>query len=123
LGVGEDFGVGDDLGVGEDFGVGEGFGDKVAEGVGEDFGEGEDFSAGGDAGFFDGVDDGFGDGEGDGAAATLQSGRQSARLKTNERNFIRRRPRFPAPTLADGLRVAKNFRMSDHRHAGITNLA
>jgi len=86
------------LGVGECFGVGDGFGDGVAEGVGEAFSEDEGFGDGGGAGFLDDDDEGFGDGDGDGdgAAGTLQSGRQSARLKTKECNFMDGRTRFPA---------------------------
>jgi hypothetical protein len=76
FGVGDDFGVGEDFGVGDDFGVGEDFG------VGDDFGVGEAL----------GVGEAFGDGEGDGAAATLKSGRQKARLITNERKFMDGRP-------------------------------
>ena len=71
-------------------------------------------------GFFKGVGEGFGEGEG--AAAALKSGRQTARLRTRERNFMGRQdPISRGVTLADGLRVAKNFRMSDHRRVRITN--
>jgi hypothetical protein len=35
-----------------------------------------------------GVGEGLGNGVGDGAAGTLPNGRQSARLRTNERNFM-----------------------------------
>ena len=90
------FSDGAGLGLGDDFGAGGGFGDWVAVGADEAFAGAGDFCAGGavgraftggwSVGFRKGDGEGFG--EGDGAAAPLQNGRQSARLKANERNFI-----------------------------------
>ena len=113
------------MGVGEGFGVGDRFGDGVVEGVGEVSGVGEASGAGEDVGDGEGAGllngDGEADGAGAGAAGTLQSGRQSARPRIKERSFIGGRdPISCGVTLADGLRVAKNFRMSDHGRAGIT---
>jgi hypothetical protein len=84
LGVGDGFGVDEDFGVGGAEGDGEGFG--VEEGFGED--SGVIFSGGDDAGFLEGDGEGVDDGEGERRATALESGRQSARVKTSERSFI-----------------------------------
>jgi hypothetical protein len=118
--VGEDFG--------EDFGEGEGDEVGAAEEAGE--GDGDDFALGERAGFSEGVGEVFcngftgpvgrrgggglapGVGEGDGAAARMAAPKQTSSAKMNGRDLIESRG---APTLDDALRVAKNFRMSDHR--------
>jgi hypothetical protein len=112
--------LGDGEGLGDADGLGEGDGDDLSEGDGDGdgFGEGDGLGEGARLVEEGGFGEGEGAGVGDGAAGTLQSGRQSARLKTNERNFMNGRIRFSCGvTLADGLRVAKIFRMSDHRRA------
>lgn len=126
-----DFGEGDDAGLAA--GVGEAFPNGFTGPVGFRGAGGGDLVAG------------LGEGEGEGAADTLESGRQTASAKMKERMVMKLRwigrsagrcqqvrlwPPFPAsrsprrrlvqstaPTLDDALRVAKNFRMSDHRPA------
>src|SRR5688572_7398821 len=125
-----DFREGDDGGVAE--GVGEAFPNGFTGPVGFRTAGGGDFVAG------------LGEGEGEGAPETLESGRQMASAKMKERSLMKLRwigrsagrcprkrlrrqslrrgrqgdtARSTAPTLDDALRVAKNFRMSDHRSA------
>jgi hypothetical protein len=122
--VGEDFD--EDFGDGDGEDKEEGAADAAGEGDGDDFclgarvgfsdGDGEVFCNGftgpvgrrGGAGFAAGV----GEGEGDGAAARVAAPKQTSSAKMNGRDLIESRG---APTLDDALRVAKNFRMSDHR--------
>ena len=86
---------GDGVGLGEAFGVGVAFGVGDAFGVGETFGVGVVFGTGDAAAFFDGV----GEGVGVGAAITPVSATQMARVKTNERSFMKdpvhKERRFP----------------------------
>jgi hypothetical protein len=118
--------AGEDLG--EDFGDAEGEEEAAADEAGE--GEGDDFDLGERAGFSDGVGEAFcngftgpvgrrgggglaaGVGVGEGAAARIAAPKQTSSAKMIGRDLIESRG---APTLDDALRVAKNFRMSDHR--------
>jgi hypothetical protein len=77
-------------------------------------GEGDAFCNGltGPVGRSGGAGLAVGVGEGEGAAATNPGPRQHSSAKMNGRNLMGSRG---APTLDDALRVAKNFRMSDHR--------
>src|SRR4051812_14645487 len=122
--------IGGALLIGEDFG--EGFGDTEGEEVGaaEEAGEGDDFDLDERAGFSVGVGEAFcngltgpvgrrgggglaaGVGVGEGAAARMAAPKQTSSAKIKGRDLIESRG---APTLDDALRVAKNFRMSDHR--------
>jgi hypothetical protein len=148
LGVGEGFGVGDCLGDDGAAGAGEALAEGDGFGGGDRGVVVAGFRVEGDTGFFEGDGEGFA-GVGEGAAATLQSGRQSAKLKISGRNLMKNArwigrsagrcqrnaaspPNYDievaaattastSVTLADALRVAKNFRMSDHRCARITN--
>ena len=131
-----DFREGDDAGVAE--GVGEAFPNGFTGPVGFSGAGGGDFVA------VAGFGEGEGEGEGEGAAVTLLSDRQTTSAKIKERNLMndkvdrplrRAMPtnaaappnltsrchgdtaRSTAPTLDDALRVAKTFRMSDHRSA------
>jgi hypothetical protein len=118
--------VGDGFGV--DFGEGEGDELGAADEAGE--GDGDDFDLGERAGFSEGLGEAFckgftgpvgrrggaglapGVGVGEGAAATVAVPKQTSSAKMNGRDLIESRG---APTLDDALRVAKNFRMDDHR--------
>ncbi|HEV2804330.1 MAG TPA: hypothetical protein VGW57_05280 [Chthoniobacterales bacterium] len=124
--------IGGALLTGEDFAEDFGDGEGEEEGAAGAAGEGDDFCLGERAGFSDGDGEvfcngftgpvgrsggaglaaGVGEGEGDGAAARVAAPKQSSSAKMNERDLIESRG---APTLDDALRVAKNFRMSDHR--------
>src|SRR6267154_4628679 len=116
-GVGLGEGLGLDLGEGEgeesEGGAddGEDFvlaGEGLAEGVGDAFCKGLTGPVGlsGGAGF--GVGVGLGEG-----AARSETPRQSGSAKMKRRNLMG--ASCGPPTLDDALRVAKNFRMSDHR--------
>src|ERR1041384_1321944 len=103
-----------------------GFGEGEAEEEGETAGEAEGFGLGVRAGFSEGAGEAFGRGltgpvglrgganfgVGEGAAQAAQAARQSSSAKMWRGNLM---GAASAPTLDDGLRVAKNFRMSDHR--------
>src|SRR3954447_13771233 len=120
--------IGGALFFGEDFGDAEGVEVGVVEEAGE--GEGQAFDVGERAGFSVGVGEVFcngftgpvgrrgggglaaGVGVGEGAAARMAAPKQPSSAKMNGRDLIESRG---APTLDDALRVAKNFRMSDHR--------
>ena len=113
--MGEDLGL--DLGEGEgeesEGGAGDGedfvlAGEGLAEGVGDPFCKGLTGPVGlrGDARF--GVGVGLGEG-----AAKSESPRQSGSAKMKRRNLMG--VSCGPPTLDDALRVAKNFRMGDHR--------
>src|ERR1700719_4063084 len=122
------------VGLGVDLDLGEAEGEEAEEGEEDAEGEGEDFGlAGGEeVGFAEGVGDGcfckgltgpvglrggpgFGVvvGVGEGAAQRSESPRQSGSAKIQRRNLMG--ASCGPPTLDDALRVAKNFRMGDHR--------
>ena len=111
---GDGFGLGE-AGAGDDgagFGetAGAGFGDTDATGFGNT-----------DTGFGGAAGGTFGSAVGEGAASTLESGRPSARPKINNGSFMNgKQPTACGGKLADALRVAKIFRMSDHLHARMT---
>ena len=120
---------------GEDFGFEGGETDAFAEGVGDGFGSGLTGPVGRRGAAGDRL--GVGDGDGDGAALAIVPAMEMATTeKTAERSLmsewwtgrsagdaseVRFRARdcsiHLAATLDDALRVAKNFRMSDHRRA------
>jgi hypothetical protein len=91
------------VGAGEDFGL-----DAVGLGDGDAFSIGFTGPVGlsGGAGFAEGV------GLADGVAARIEIARQTGSAKMNRRNLM---GSCGAASLDDALRVAKNFRMSEHR--------
>jgi hypothetical protein len=107
FGVGEapeegEEGEGDDFGLGERAGFSEGEGARSCNGFTGPVG----FRGGA------GLAVGVGLGVGEGAAERSESPSQSGSAKMKRRNLMGRLRRA---TLDDALRVAKNFRMSDHR--------
>jgi hypothetical protein len=119
--------LGEDLDLGEAEGEEAEEGEEDAEGVGEDFvlaGEEEGLAEGvgdgsfcrgftGPVGLRGGPGFGVGVGVGEGAAQRSESPRQSGSAKMKRRNLMG--ASCGPPTLDDALRVAKNFRMGDHR--------
>ena len=103
-----------------------GFGEGEAEEDGETEGDAEGFGLGVRAGFSEAAGEAFGKGftgpvglrgganfgVGEGVAEAADVVRQSSSARIWRGNLM---GAASAPTLDDGLRVAKNFRMSDHR--------